>query len=235
MVYGIILAGGNGTRMGQTDKPKQFLLLNNVPIFIYTVKQFLLNDKIAKTIICAPKKWHTFIKDNIEKYIINTDNIIIVESGLTRNDTMMNGCNYIKDNYGINNNDIVVTHDSVRPFITEQMINDNINYAAKYGAVTTVIEAIDTIITSTDHKTITSTPIRKNVFHVQTPQSFNLNKIIKLFNVLTEREKETLTDGSKIFTIHNEPVYLVRGDKSNIKITTKDDLLIAKTLLKKKL
>ncbi|MDD2434783.1 MAG: 2-C-methyl-D-erythritol 4-phosphate cytidylyltransferase [Bacilli bacterium] len=232
MIYGIILAGGSGTRMGLTDKPKQFLLLNNIPIFIYAVQQLKNNNKINKIIICAPKKWHSFIIENLQTYFSDIDNIKIIESGHTRNETMMNGCDYIEKHYGIKDNDLVITHDSVRPFITQKMINDNIKGARKYSAVTTVSPAVDTMIISTNEKTITNIPTRNNIFHAQTPQTFNLRKLISLYNKLNKKEKNIITDGSSIFTINNETVYLVDGDSANIKITTKNDLLIAEAIIK---
>ena len=145
----------------------------------------------------------------------------------------MNGCKYIKDKYGINEEDIIITHDGVRPFINKRIIIDNIKVAKKYGAVNTVVTAIDTIVESIDGKEISAIPIRSNMYLCQTPQTFNMKKFIYIMNSLTEEEKNSLTDACKAFIIKGEKVEIVKGEYTNIKITTKCDLEIANTILKK--
>ena len=63
MVYAEILAGGKGTRMGNTDMPKQFLMLGSKPIIIHTIEQFMINTEISKIIVCCPKDWLTHMND----------------------------------------------------------------------------------------------------------------------------------------------------------------------------
>lgn len=232
MIYGEILAGGSGTRMGNTDIPKQFLNLGDKPIIIHTIEQFLINLKISKIIVCCPKEWISYANDLLERYKITDDRIVIVAGGSTRNETIMNGCKYIKENYGINDNDIIVTHDAVRPFVNQRIIDDNIKYAKKYGAVDTAISATDTIINSKDGKFIENIPVRKEYFQGQTPQSFNLKKLMKLYDSLTDDEKDVLTDACKIFTTKKEKVFIVQGEVYNIKITTMPDLKTADAIVR---
>lgn len=86
----------------------------------------------------------------------------------------MNIIDHIRNVNGINNDDVIVTHDAVRPFLTQRIIKENIEVAAKYGAVDTVIEAIDTIVMSKDKQNIHSIPVRNEMYQGQTPQSFNI-------------------------------------------------------------
>lgn len=86
----------------------------------------------------------------------------------------MNIIDYIRNVNGINNDDVIVTHDAVRPFLTQRIIKENIEVAEKYGAVDTVIEAIDTIVMSKDKQNIHSIPVRNEMYQGQTPQSFNI-------------------------------------------------------------
>lgn len=74
--------------------------------------------------------------------------IIVVAGGATRNDTIMNGCKYIQENFARNDDDVILTHDAVRPFLTQRIIDDNIDGALAHGAVDTVVEAFDTIVHS---------------------------------------------------------------------------------------
>lgn len=234
MIYAEVLAGGKGSRMGNTEMPKQFLMLGDKPVFIHTLEQFLLNSRIEKVLVCCPKQWISHTKDIIKKYISDFSRIVVVEGGSTRNDTIMNGCRYIEKNYGLNDDDIIVTHDAVRPFITQRIIDENIDVALKYGAVDTVMEAFDTIVESKDGKIISNIPLRKNMYQGQTPQTFNIKNTINLFESLSEEEANILTDACKAFVIKGYEVHIVKGEVYNMKITTQHDLKIANGLLSKR-
>src|SRR5574344_64629 len=121
MIFAAILAGGTGIRMGNVDKPKQFLFLGNKPIIIHTIEKFYINSKFDKIIVLCPKQWVNYTVDIINKYLSKTDNIIVIEAGNVRNETIMNAINYIESNYSISQDDIIVTHDSVRPFVSHRI------------------------------------------------------------------------------------------------------------------
>ena len=144
----------------------------------------------------------------------------------------MNAIAHIEKNFSVDDDTIIVTHDSVRPFVTHRIIEDNIKYAMKYGACDTVIPATDTIVESSNHDTISNIPDRSMMYQGQTPQSFKVKKLKQLFNELSDEEKEILTDAAKILVIKGEPVYLVDGEVFNIKITYPYDLRVAETLIK---
>ena len=129
--------------------------------------------------------------------------------------------------------DIVVTHDSVRPFITLRMIQDNIELAKNHDAVDTVVEAVDTIVESTNGQFITDIPNRAHLYQGQTPQTFRCKDFIDLYGSLSAEEKEILTDACKIFVIKGKDVALAKGEYSNLKITTVTDLKIAKSMIEK--
>lgn len=233
MIYAEILAGGKGTRMGNTAMPKQFLMLGAKPIFIHTVEQFLLNTKVEKILICTPKKWMAYTNDTLKKYIANRDKIVVVAGGASRNDTIMNGIKYIEDNYGLKDDDVILTHDAVRPFLTQRIIDDNIEGALKYGATDTVVEAFDTIVHSKDGEIITDIPVRSEMYQGQTPQSFNIKLLKSFFESLTDEEKEILTDACKALVMKGTDVHLVRGESYNMKITTQYDLKVANGLVER--
>ena len=234
MIFAAILAGGIGSRMGGTDTPKQFLTLGNKPVIVHTIEKFVINDKIDKIIVLTPKNFINHTNHLIDKYISDSDDIIVIEGGQTRNDTILNSINYINENYGIDEDSIIITHDSVRPFVTHRIIEDNILAAKKYGACDTVIPATDTIVESINGATIESIPVRDYYYQGQTPQSFNIKKLFNLINSLTEDESNILTDACKIFTLKDEDVYLVEGEVTNIKITYPYDLKLANTILEDK-
>lgn len=232
MIFAAILAGGVGSRMGNSDVPKQFLNLGDKPILIHTIEKFIINSKFDKILVLTPNNFINSTIDLIKNIEGETDKIIVLEGGETRNDTIRNAISYIKSNFSIDDNSIIVTHDSVRPFVSHRIIEDNIKMASEYGACDTVIPATDTIVESVDGDTISSIPLRDHYYQGQTPQSFKINKLDSLYNNLSKDEIESLTDAAKIFTLNNEDVFLVEGDVTNIKITYPYDLKLANTILK---
>ncbi|KZX13158.1 putative ribitol-5-phosphate cytidylyltransferase [Methanobrevibacter oralis] len=232
MIFAAILAGGVGSRMGGTDTPKQFLNLGDKPVIIHTVEKFVINSSIDKIIILTPQNYINHTVNLIEEYIADYSDIVVIEGGDTRNDTLVRSINHIFDNYDVDSESIILTHDSVRPFVTHRIIEDNIKAAKKFGACDTVVSATDTIVKSFNGEIIDNIPIRDYYYQGQTPQSFKIEKLLKLINNLTDDEKEILTDACKIFTLQNEDVHLVEGEVTNIKITYPYDLKLANTILK---
>ena len=233
-IYGVVLAGGKGTRMGNVEKPKQFMEVGGKPIIIHTLEKFVINPQFERVIVLSPKQWITYTRDIIRKYILLSDKIDVIEGGATRNDTIMNAISHIEKSYGLDDETIIVTHDSVRPFVTHRILEDNIRYAKEYGACDTVIPATDTIVESLDNKEISNIPDRSKMYQGQTPQSFKIKKLKSLYEGLSEEEKTILTDAAKIFVIKGEKVHLVEGEVSNTKITYPYDLRVAETLISEK-
>lgn len=229
--FGVILAGGVGTRMGNVEKPKQFLEVGGKPIIIYTLEKFVVNPQFERVIVLSPKAWIRYTQDIIKKYILQVDRVDVIEGGTTRNETIMNAIQYIEEKYSLNDETIIVTHDSVRPFVTHRIIDDNIRYAAEFGACDTVISATDTIVEGKDNKFISNIPNRSIMYQGQTPQSFKAKKLRDVYMALNEEEKKILTDACKILVLKGECVHLVEGEVFNIKITYPFDIRIAESIL----
>lgn len=232
MIYAGILAGGKGTRMGITDMPKQFLELGSKPILIHTVEKFLLIPEFEKIVLGVHPDWISYTEDLIDKYLSSQlERILVTEGGSDRNSTIENVIHAINSIRPITEDDIIVTHDSVRPFLTLKTIKENIALAQQYDAVDTVVEATDTIVESKNNTLITDIPERKYLYQGQTPQSFKCKEFLSLYHSLSNDQKEILTDACKIFVINGKNVALAKGEYSNIKITTITDLKIARAML----
>lgn len=232
MIFGVVLAGGIGSRMGNVDKPKQYLLVGEKPIIIHTLERFYVQNEFEKIIVLCPEEWVSHTKNLIKKYMKDTDRIVVLQGGDTRNETIMNSLHYIEKEYGLDDDTIVVTHDSVRPFVTQRIIEENIKYAKEYGACDTAVAATDTIVYSQDNVLISDIPDRSKMYQGQTPQTFNALKLKNLYESLTEEEKATLTDAAKIFVMKGEKVHIVDGEVFNIKITYPYDLRVAEALIR---
>ncbi|MDO5304043.1 MAG: 2-C-methyl-D-erythritol 4-phosphate cytidylyltransferase [bacterium] len=231
MVYGVILAGGIGSRMGNVDRPKQYLHIGKKPIIVHTVEKFIINDEFEKIIVLCPAQWVTYTRDLFKKHLPETDRVVVIEGGKERNDTIMNAIRYIEENHGLDEDTIVVTHDAVRPFVTHRILEENIECAKKGVACDTVIPATDTIVESIDGETIASIPNRANYYQGQTPQSFKAKRFKDLYETLSDDEKKILTDAAKVFVVKGEKVELIKGETFNIKVTYPYDLQLAETLL----
>lgn len=225
MIYAVIAAGGIGSRMGN-KLPKQYIKIKEKPIIAHTVDKFLFHKRIDKVIVLCPENWVLYTKD------ILPDCVTVLPGGNTRNETLMNAINYIEETDGLSDDTIIVTHDAVRPFVSERIIDDNIELVLRYGATGTVIPATDTITESKNERTISSIPDRSVLYQAQTPQCFKAKKLKELYSSLTKEEKEILTDACKIYVLLGYDVHLVMGDVCNIKITYPHDLIVADAILK---
>ncbi len=234
MIYGVILAGGIGSRMGNKEKPKQYISIGGKPVILHTVEKFCMCSEFEEILILCPADWIEYTKNLIKKHVSDTERIAVLEGGATRNETIMNSISYIEETGNLDEETVIVTHDAVRPFVTYRILKENIEAAQLYGACDTVIPATDTIVESRNGSIISAVPDRAVLYQGQTPQSFRAAKLKKLYEGLTEEEKNILTDAAKIFVIRGEDVHLVKGENSNIKITYPYDLTVAESLLQTK-
>ena len=230
-VFALILAGGKGTRMGNVEKPKQFMEVGGKPIIIHTIEKFALYDAFDAVIVLSPKQWINHTADLVRKYIPNHEKIVVIEGGAARNETVMNGIRYIEDQFGLDDETVIVTHDSVRPFLSHRIIQENIEAGRKYDACDTVVAAVDTIVQSEEGTIISEIPDRSKMYQGQTPQTFKAKKLKELYEGLSEEEKDILTDACKIMVLKGVDVHLIEGEVSNIKITYPHDLKVAEIML----
>lgn len=221
--------------MGNVDRPKQFLSIGERPIIVHTVEKFLLHEDFERIIIVTPTAWINYTRDILEKYIGKDDRLVITPGGQDRNESIMAAVNWIEEKNGLSEEDIIVTHDAVRPFLTHRIIKENIEAAQEFGSCDTVISAIDTIVASTNGKTITDIPVRDQMYQGQTPQSFQITKLKSHYESLSMEERAILTDACKILLLKGEDVALVTGELFNIKVTTPYDLRIANAILKERI
>lgn len=230
-VIAAILAGGSGTRMGNPEKPKQYLMLGSKPIIVHTIEKFCASNLFDAVLVLCPDAWVQQTRDIIKRYAPECSSVMVIPGGGTRNDTVRDAVTYLCGNYEVDEGTVLVTHDAVRPFVSHRIISENIQSARKHGACDTVIPATDTIVRSEDGEFIAEIPNRISLYQGQTPQSFNLLQLKELMESLTREEEIILTDACKIFVLRGKKVALVRGDVANMKITYPQDMRIASALM----
>lgn len=228
MVIAAILAGGRGVRLGR-DVPKQFVDIGNMPIIIHSIKRFVDNKNVDCCIVAVGEEYVRYTVECISEFISTEKQIFVIAGGENRSLTLKNVLVFLR---GKNITDgVILTHDAVRPFVTDRIIDENIYYAEKYGACTTGVNAVDTVYVADDNRFIESVPQRSRVFCAQTPQSFDLKLITDIFTALPNEVLSEFTDASSACLYAGKPVFTVSGEDFNIKITYPDDIKRAEMIL----
>lgn len=235
MNYAVILSGGIGSRVENIDIPKQYYKVNDVPIIIYTLKTFV--DINCFDYICIPidDKYKKYFISLLEKYFDyeTISKITLVNSGSERIDSIINAVNVIEKNE-INDEDIILIHDGVRPFVTERIILENLEAVKEFSVCATSAPVNDTIFQSQNGEFVDNIPVRSTLFCGQSPDTFNLKKFVYMINNITDDQKRKITGTADICKFFNIPIKMIKGDNINFKITTSSDLKMAELILKDK-
>lgn len=214
----IILGAGSGTRM-KADKSKLLLELGNMTVIERTVKTFCEIEQINEVIVvCRESDLESF------EQVLSGYEITYCFGGKTRQQSVMNAVETIDEC------NLLIIHDGARPLVTKKEILDTISCAQKTGASAVGVRVKDTIKLVDDELTITDTPDRSSLIAIHTPQIFDFNKYLKA-SVKAQSEGKDFTDDCKLMENAGEKVTVVLGEYSNIKITTPEDIFMAKSIL----
>lgn len=221
-VTAIVPAAGKGIRFARNER-KPFAKLNQRPILSYVLEALqvspLINDIILVVDGQLLKKAYRFVS----RYGIKKVKYI-VKGGKTRSESVKNGLCCVDKSTSL-----VMIHDGVRPFINKEMIRKTVIAASRFGASVLAVPVKSTIKISDDGSFIKYTPKRKNLWEAQTPQVFDRKLIEKAYKGI--KCNALFTDDAALVESMGMKVKIVRGSYNNIKITTKEDIKIAKALL----
>lgn len=234
MIYAAILAGGVGKRVEKQIIPKQFIAIGGRPIIVRTIKPFLECDRFNIIYIAIHKEWKDYL-DNIlfEYFSVNERNRMkIVLGGKERFDSFINVMEDIIQTNGSNKEDILICHDSVRPFVHKEMIDKCIDATIEDNFALTVVPTTDTIHVAYDEKFIGGTLDRKGLFNGQNPSGFNIQLLHEACVQFTDEEKANITGTTQLILKLGHKVRIVEGNTSNFKITTDNDLEVAERILR---
>ena len=220
-VGAIITAAGQGKRIG-TSVPKQFLKIQGKPLLHHTLTVFSSCKLIDYVVLVMPQAdVYAMREDWLKKYEIVRE---VVAGGEQRQDSVYNGFNSLE-----NGTDIVVVHDGVRPFTTPKMITATVEEAEEHGAAITAIPVSDTIKHVVD-SFVKQTISRVGLWRVQTPQAFHYGLLQQAF-IKAKKDSYYGTDEGALIEYLGAQVKIVQGSELNIKITRKEDLVLAESLL----
>ena len=224
----IILAAGSGQRMGQ-DIPKQFLNVEDRPIIVYTLEAFQKHPNIDAIIVVCINGWHDILKAYAKQFKI--DKLVsIVNGGSNGQESIKCGLNKAKELFS--ENDLVMIHDGIRPFVSQEIISDNIAKCKIYGNATSVIPCAEAMLLNDDNAESSIKQIeRSSLKRTQTPQSFILKDILEAHEEARNKNISNSIASCTLYTELGRRVYYSVGSEKNIKLTTPDDIDIFKALL----
>ncbi len=217
----IIVAGGSGTRMGG-NIPKQFILLENRPVLMWTISCFIQYDPTIRIIVVLPESQISSWKGLCSKYNFTLFHQV-VKGGDTRFISVKNGLELIAEA------GLVAIHDGVRPLVSQNTIDLCFRQAAKTGAAIPVIPVNETLRKGTMENS--QTVDRTAFFSVQTPQVFRSEEIKTAYQ---QEWDASFTDDASVVEKMGFQVIMVPGNHENIKITHPVDILTAREYLKSK-
>ena len=230
----IVLAAGQGRRMG-TKIQKQYLELDGKPVLYYSLHVFEQSETIDDIILVVGEGQESYCRSEIiEKYHL-TKVKAVIPGGKERYASVYFALKYMneqKNVAGAAAEGIVFIHDGARPFVDEAMIQRAYCEASEQGACVVGMPVKDTIKIADEGGYAKQTPDRKNVWMIQTPQTFSYALIYEAYEEMLKTEDTAITDDAMVLErIKGKKSKLIEGSYRNIKITTPEDLLIANVYL----
>jgi 2-C-methyl-D-erythritol 4-phosphate cytidylyltransferase len=220
----IVLAGGAGKRMGSSTN-KQFLLIDNKPILVHTLQVFQECRPIDGIYLVVNHKDLPIIQEEILEQYHFGKILKLVIGGRLRQDSVRNGLEAIDEAC-----DIVTIHDAARPFVSPAFIEKSIFLMEMFDAIIPAIPARDTIKAISKEGFVMKTLERDTLWHVQTPQTFKYDLIMKAYREGMAKKLCGYDDSTFIEHLGRR-VKVIEGSPYNIKITTPEDLVMAKGIL----
>jgi 2-C-methyl-D-erythritol 4-phosphate cytidylyltransferase len=220
----IIPAAGTGQRLGyKTGKP--YIKLNNKALLSYCLDVFEKTPAITEIIIVAEKDQLQRAKNLVKRYGLAKVKAIVC-GGKTRSESVRNALEALDKN-----TDYVLIHDAARPFVNRKLIENCIQAVIKYKAIICAVPCAATIKSADKNLNVSATLDRNNLWQVQTPQAFSYQLIVRAYEKTKGKNIEFFDDASLVEKIPYK-VKIIPGFNNNIKITTKEDLNLAKAIIK---
>lgn len=211
------MAGGSGTRMKQ-PLPKQFIDLSGKPVLVHTIQAFLAYDPSIAIVLVLPRE-HVDTWEGIHGAYLPEVPVQVAFGGPSRFQSVKAGLQYVPAG-------LVAIHDAVRPLISAEVIGASFESAQAHGSGVVMVPVKDSIRMQVNGSTLAQD--RSRYFAVQTPQTFDVALIKRAFE---QEELPTFTDDASVYEAAGGKVWPVAGDYSNLKITTPEDLIVARALL----
>ncbi len=219
----LIVAGGKGLRMGG-DVPKQYLPIRGVPLLAWTIAAYHRSDLIDEIVLVVPEADLGFVAEAVVD-MYRFDRVRrIVAGGIARQDSVAAGLQCVEGD-----DDVVLVHDGVRPFVSEDTIRRAAECAREKGAALVAVPVTDTIKRVDDRRQVVETVPRESLWAAQTPQAFHV-AILRQAMERAQQDGFEGTDEASLVERLGVKVPISHGDGENIKVTTPADLARAETI-----
>lgn len=228
MNVALVFAGGVGTRMQNSTKPKQFLELYNKPVIIYTLEKFEENKNIDAIVVVCVEPWIDYLRKLLFKFDIQKVKFVI-PGGETGQESIFNGLCKIEEEF--DHSSVVLIHDGVRPLINDDIIDRNIEAVKSHGSAITTCPPVETFVLVDSEDVVKDVHDRSLSRLAKAPQSFYLRDIIKVHRQAREDAFTDAIDSCSLMTKYGHDVRLVSGISENIKITSPIDFFIFKAII----
>lgn len=224
-VIALVPAAGMGKRMGAGIN-KQYLQLGGMPILARTLRLFEEAPFVDRIVPVIPVDEIDFCREQVvERYGFRKVGEIVA-GGKERQQSVLNGLRSLE---GCVDDDIIVIHDGVRPFVSQHVVQRSIEVAREHDGALVAVPVKDTVKV-VEAGIVTATPPRETLWLAQTPQTFRYG-VIRAAHEIADAEQFLGTDDASLVERLNDKVQIVIGDYRNIKITTPDDLVLAEAFL----
>lgn len=231
MNIAVLTAGGTGNRMGQ-DIPKQFMMVDNQPVIIYTLQAFQYHQEIDAVAVVCLSGWNVVLQAYANQYNI-TKLKWIFDGGNSNQESIYNGIKGLKD-AGCSDDDIILVHDGVRPLVSQEIITKNIETCKRYGYAVTglickeaIMEKIDDCVTGIDIP-------RERLVRTQTPHTYTLRNLLEAHKVADEKGIANTVASCTLMALAGIKLqHLVEGsEKNGLKLTRPQDVEIFKAMIR---
>ena len=230
MTVALIFAGGCGVRMDAAT-PKQFLDLDGKPVLVHTLDLFERHSDVDEITLVVPADYVSSALSSAVRYGI-TKVTHVAAGGETAQDSIYSGLRMMSGLYPADT--IVLIHDGVRPYVDADVIAANVRAVREKGNAVTYTPCYETIVLSKDGENIDALPYRRESYTAQAPQSFRLGDILAAHERIRARPEGycDMVDQATICWTLGIPIHLVPGNRGNVKITTREDIIMLDALLR---
>lgn len=228
----IIIAGGSGHRMGQ-DIPKQFINVYDKPVLIYTLEGFEKHPLVDAIEVVCLDGWHEILWAYAHQFNI-TKLKWVISGGRTGQESIRNGVFHLEGK--VNDEDIIIIHDGIRPLVDDSVLTDVIQTAKKYGnGVTSLPYNEQIFVVNPENENTTNQYIpRETLRRVSTPQAYGFKRLDEAYHEAYEKGIGIYGSSytNTMMVELGETLHFAAGSEKNIKLTTRDDLELFKSYLK---
>lgn len=206
----------------RADIPKQFLELGGTPLLIHTVSAFHRCDLVSRIVLAVSPAHLESTRELLAHHFSDHSKIRIVAGGARRQDSVRRGLDSLEDDH-----DVVLVHDGARPLISEDLIERCYRAVIQHGAAIAAVPVKDTLKREDSRGRVAATVDRSGLWQAQTPQGASKSLLLKAYELNGDRD---VTDEASLFERAAIPVHIVVGEERNIKVTRKEDLMLAESI-----